>query len=109
MKDYVVPIELQSVDTSGIAVDTWVPFNTAGLEGSCFMITFTNDSTVDVVLSYDGVTEHEFLTSYTDKTLYFQTNSSPSNYKSMIKKGTVIYVRGAAGQGDIYLSGYYNE
>lgn len=107
-KNIVKAMEMQDVDVSTIGAGGWTAFNTAGLDGACFFLRFTNDSNTDVIISFDGVTDHEFIHSYTDISINFQTNSSPSNYVSKMPKGTVVYVRGVTGVGDIWLSGYYN-
>jgi len=108
-KDRVKAIELQTVDSADIAADTWTAFNTAGLDGACFFIKVNNDSTGGVYISYDGVTAHDFVHSYSDYSVNFQTNASPNNNVSKMPKGTIVYVQGTAGQGNIYLSGFYNE
>ena len=108
-KNAAKPIELQGVDATTISAITWTPFNTAGLEGACFFLRFNNDTTSDIQISYDGVTAHDFIKSYTDFSVNFQTNASPNNGVCKVPKKTVIYVSGAVGTGNIYLSGFYNE
>ena len=113
-KDRVKAIELQVVNSADIAIDTWVAFDTialdgVGLEGACFFIKINNDSSAGVYISYDGINVHDFVHSYSDYSVNFQTNSSPGNQVSKMSKGTIVYAQGVAGQGDIYLSGFYNE
>lgn len=108
-KNYITPIKLRGVDTAGIAIDTWTVFTGSGLEGSCFFLRITNASDTDVFISYDGVNAHEYLTADDRININFQSNSSPAGYVSKLRKGSLLYVRGVAGTGLVYLSGYYNE
>ena len=105
----ITPIEMQTLDSSGIAIDTWTAFNVAGIEGALSHIRITNDSSTDIVISYDGVHDHEFIAAGISRQVYFQANSTPSNYVSKLKKHTIVYAQGTAGQGNVYLSGYFNE
>jgi len=108
-KDYVKAITMQNVDSTGIAIDTWTAFDTGGIEEACFFIRITNDSDTNVFISYDGINDHEYVQDGNRIDINIQTNSSPGNYVAKLRKGTVVYVRGTAGQsGLIYLSGYYN-
>jgi len=108
-QNWVYPLILTSVDAAGITGATWVAFDEDGIEGSCFMIRITNDSDTDVSISFNGDDEHEYVPSGDTIEVNFQANASPPNYVAKLKEGTVISVQGAAGQGFIYLSGYYNK
>lgn len=108
-KNFVTPIELQSVDGTAIAADTWTAFDADGIEGNCFLISVNNDSDADVFISYNGVTRHEFVAAGERFNFDFQTNASPSGEVAKLRKWTKLYVQGTAAQaGNIYLSGYYN-
>ena len=107
--DRIVPIEMQTLDSSTLAIDAWEPFNVAGMEGALTFIRITNTSNTVIFISYDGDNDHEYIAAGDKISVYFQMNSSPTNYTSKLSKHTVVYARGAAGQGNIYLSGYYNE
>ena len=107
-KNSVKPLLLTTVNTAGISAITWVPFST-GIEGECFFFRITNDSDTDVFISFDSANRHEFLSSGDTIEINFQTNSSPSNYVSKVRLGTIISVQGVAGTGLVYLAGYYNE
>ena len=108
-KDFITPIELQTVDATAIAIDTWTAFDADGIEGACFLITINNDSDADVFISYDGVVRHEFIAAGDRLSLNFQTNSSPSGYVAKLARWKKLYVQGTAAQaGNVYLSGYYS-
>jgi hypothetical protein len=63
-----------------------------------------------VGISYNGTDVNDVVRASSDFTLNFQTNSQPSNFVALMKKGTVIYVKGAAaGVGLIYMTAYYQQ
>jgi len=62
-----------------------------------------------VYISFNSNDIHEILLPETTIELNLQTNSSPNNFSSLLKKGTVVSVQGFAGIGYVYLVGYYNE
>ena len=112
----VAPLILSSVDAMTISIITWTPFEVGGvpvdgLIEPIFMARITNRSSIDAFISFNGVDRHAFVLKWNSIKLYFQTNSSPGNYVSKVKKGTKFYVQGLPDPkgGDIYLSGYYNE
>ena len=108
-KNFVTPIELQTVDGTAIAIDTWTAFDADGIEGNCFLISVNNDSDTDVFISYDGATRNEFVAAGERFNLNFQTNASPSGEVAKLKKWQKLWVQGTAAQaGNIYLSGYFN-
>ena len=98
---------------------TMSSFNSATLNGAyqvlsaelpeaCFLVRFINDSDVPVTISYDGISAHDFLLANSAFTLNLQANNRPGNNKSLLKKGTKVYIKGAlAGTGYIFLAGYY--
>lgn len=99
-------VTMTSFDSAVLLV-TFLPINTAGLSDACFLIRITNDSTVDIILSYDGTNDHDIILAGTVIEIASQTNSRPNNI-AQIAQGTIVYVRGAAaGVGLIYLAGYY--
>jgi hypothetical protein len=108
-RNWVYPLIITSVDTAGIAADTWTAFDTAGFEVSPFMISINNDSNTDIFISWNGTDRHEFIATDRRLDVNFQTNASPPNFVSKPKLGQVLYVQGVAGVGLVYLSGYYNQ
>jgi len=81
--------------------------NTGGLDYSCVLLRINNGGNTAITISFDGTTDHEYLTAGQDLLINSQTNSSPNNYACQFKRGTIIYVKGTAGAGTISLSGYY--
>jgi len=107
-KDFIVPIDLQYVNTAGIGLGGYIPVGDP-IEGSLAFIRITNDSNTDVYISYDGQDDHEYVPAGDKIEEYFQINSTPNNQVAKLKKGTVISIRGNAGVGYVYIAGYYNE
>jgi len=104
-KNAVKLIELTSIDVS-ILDGAYLPINPLGLDEACFMVRIINDSNLDVHVSYDGVTDHEFV-------MYGESLKAPippdTGSKVNFAKGSIVYVSGDGAQytGNIYLSGYY--
>ena len=85
------------------------PFDAAGLTQACSIIRIVNDSNTNIGVSYDGVDTHEVINSGDSIQLTFQSNSRPNNKVALMAKGSNICAIGAAGVGNIYLIGYYQD
>jgi len=112
VKDSVKAIPLASFNAALLAPAVWSALTPAGgMPEPCFLIMIKNLSNRNIEISYDKVHVNDaLLADATPLELDFQTNSRPNNNTAVLKKGTHIYVRGAAlGAGTIYLSGYYQE
>lgn len=84
--------------------------NASGFAGPVAIMRVVNDSNKPVIISYDGATLNDYIPAGGTLNLNFQANSGPNNYVSMLRKGSVIWIYGAAtGSGYIYLSAYYLE
>jgi hypothetical protein len=97
---------LTSIDASTLS-PTYQPININGLQNPCFMLRIINNSDKDVTISYDGIDDHEFVSTLSTATLLFQTNSQPGNHVALMPRGITVYAKGTAGSGFIYLSAYY--
>ena len=106
LKNIINAVELFYIG-SNVIEDTYQSINSAGLPYACFLVRIINNSDEDVTVSYDGSTDHDFVPKNTTLQLPLQTNSQPSNYVALMAKGTIVYVKGTAGTGDVYLAAYY--
>ena len=79
------------------------------LTQACFMLRFINNTTEDVLISYDGVTDNDVVIHDTSAQIESQTNSQPNNFTCLFPKGLNIYAKGAAGAGELYIAGYYQQ
>jgi hypothetical protein len=106
VKNSVQAIALTNIASSTLTT-SYQAINPLGLTQACFLIRVMNSSTQAVTLSYDGVTDHEFILASSTLQIESQANSQPNNNIAKFAANTVIYVKGTAGTGNIYLSGYY--
>lgn len=102
----VKPFVLSSVLSSAVT-SLYTPLNGTGFLQAPFFIRINNASNMAITISYDGVNAHEFLAANTVFELPSQTNSQPNAQVALFPKNTIVYIKGTAGTGNIYLSGYY--
>ena len=100
------PIVLVSINSASLTSD-YQEFNSAGLDGACFLLRVMNASDKGISLSYDGITDHEVVLANNTLQLDFQNNAQPNGWTALVSKGQVLYIKGTAGTGTVYLSGYY--
>lgn len=80
----------------------------SGLSHSCFKIRITNESNIDVGISFDGVSTNDIILADSVYVLDLQMNSQPTGNVALMAKGTKVYVIAPApGVGDVWLAGYY--
>jgi len=106
VKNYMKAVPLTSVN-SATFTGAFVALN-GGLQAPCVILRIINSSNREIDISYDGgATAHDHLFPGERLQLDFQANAVPNTSSAAMAKGTVIYVRGAAGAGLVYLAGYY--
>lgn len=108
VKNSVAPIPLSSIDSADFD-DTYQLLTTAaGLPNAIQIMRISNDSGTGVLISYDGVTDHDFLIDGDQMYFNFQANSQPNTSIAKLSAGTKVYVKGAeTSTGLVYLSGWY--
>lgn len=102
----VKPLVLTNISSTTVG-GTYAAINASGFEHAPFFIRIINHSDKDITVSYNGVDDHEFVITGSVFELSSQTNSQPNAQVALLPKKTVVYVKGTAGTGTIYLSGYY--
>lgn len=107
VKNVIKSIPLTNIASSTLTT-TYQAINTTGLPNACSIIRIISTSTTGVTVSYDGVTDNDYVPAATISQLSFQTNGQPNNFASLLPVGTIVYVKGTAGTGNVYLAGYYN-
>ena len=107
--DRIKAIPMVTFDTATLA-GAYLPINPAGLPQACSTITVKNESNVTLDISYDGITQHDRLPDG-DILGYMpaQILSQPPNHRCLWPKGLKVYVRAAAGIGNVYLTGFYQD
>jgi hypothetical protein len=107
VKNVLLPIPMLRVEATGFNGTDYMAINSGGLAHPCCILRVINASSVDVTISYDGVTAHDYVLSGDTINLYAQTNAQPNTNIANFKKGTVLYALGAMGTGYVYVAGYY--
>lgn len=103
----VAAIPVLSFNTAGLNPAAFIAVGT--LPHPCFMLHIANDSNTTVTISLDGINAADVIIDDHDILLPFQTNASLPGQVNNLAKGTIIYVRGTAGAGNIYIAGYYQN
>lgn len=119
--DYFQCIEMAVFDVSALNGSTYtimngpsqyLIFSGTGFEQSIKIMKIFNGSTANIIVSYDGVTRHEFFPAGATIIIDLETNAAEdSAYGSgtlIGRKGQVLYglLSGSAGIGDLYIAGY---
>lgn len=106
-KNIIKAIELTHINSAAFT-GAYQAINPTGLPNACFLIRIINNSNKSITVSYDGVTDQDFIIAGATFQLPIQSNALPNNYIANIKQGTIVYVKAAAGAGLVYLAGYYS-
>jgi hypothetical protein len=104
--NYVKPFLLEEFDVAGLAAG-FAPVNAGGTADNLLILRINNHSNTAVIISYDGVHDHDIIGIGASVVYNLQSNSEPQNWVYQLKQGTTFYVRGTAGVGFIYFSGWY--
>ncbi len=81
--------------------------NAGGLGQACFRVSVSNTTNAAIDVSYDGTNDHDVVLVNTTTEVSSQTNAQPNALVALFGKSQVVYVKGSAGAGNIYLVGYY--
>ena len=96
------PIPMVSIDAATLNPAAYIPINPGGLPEACYALRVLNYCDVSIILSYDGITEHDLLERGEPLYLFPLVDS-------VLAQGTVFYVKGNVGIGRIYVTGFYSE
>lgn len=96
----------ETFNTAALGV-AYAPVNANGFDHPIVILRLVNASGQTVSVSYDGVNDHDVMTANSSLVYEFQANSAPNGNVAMLRKGTVIYVKGTAGAGTFYVIAYY--
>ncbi len=92
---------------SAALVAGYASMNPAGLPGACYWLQIFNNSSVDITISYDGVTDHAYIPQGYMFPAFPMIGAMPNNRISLFPAHMQIYAKGAAGVGNIYITGFY--
>lgn len=108
MANYIKALALSTFNSASMT-GSYQAINGSGLQHPCVLLRIVNSSNQDITVSYDGTTDNEYVRAGEALTLPFQAQNLPSGRVSVMRKGTILYVKGTAGAGTIALTGYYQE
>lgn len=101
-----LPDTLRSID-SATFTGSYQAVGTALTKGAR-IIKFTNNSTVGVTLSWDGINDADYIP--LNSFLLLDVSGARENSQFMeIQSGTQFFVKGSAGTGSVYISVYYGR
>lgn len=106
LKSTIKAIPLTTFNSASVT-GSYQAVNAGGITFPCNILRITNASNAAITISYDGVTDHEYVQSTDVVEIQAQANCQPGANACVFEKGTIIYVKGSAGAGTIALSGYY--
>ena len=116
--DYFACIEMAIFNTSGLSGSYQIVNGAAqqtgtgsvGFQDDIKIMQVYNDGTTAVTLSFDGLINHLYIPSKATLIVDFQANHpNPGSFGAGTKngrKGQLIYGKGTAGTGNLYISGY---
>lgn len=107
VKNSINAIPLTTFNAAGLNAGYQAINGPNGLDHSCIILRINNASNTAITISYDGLTNQEYLAANQVLQIDAETNALPKTNNCSFKKGTIIYVKGVAGVGTIALSGYY--
>jgi hypothetical protein len=102
----VKPFVLSTVASAALT-GVYAALNGTGFIQSPFLFRIINAGSTAITVSYNGVDDHELVPANTIFQLETQTNAQPNGNVALFPKKTIVYIKGTAGTGTIYLSGYY--
>jgi len=105
--NFVTPVHLSLINSATFTGNYDVACT--GLEEACFLLRIINDSNRDVLVSYDGNANHDYLVAGNTLEINAQANSSPNGDVALFRKGQKIYVKAAAGTGYVYIAAYFSR
>ena len=109
VKDTIKAIPMVTFDTATLA-GAYLPINPLGLPYAASCITIKNESNRILDISYDGVVQHDILEDGDWLGIFpSQMLAQPTNNRCLWRKGQRFYVRAAAGIGNVYLIGFYQN
>lgn len=79
------------------------------LSEAAFLLRITNDSDKNVIVSFDGINDQDIVLDGQTIEIYSQANAQPNNWVAQFPKGRKVFIKSAAGTGNIYLTTYYQE
>jgi len=103
----IAALEMASIDSGTLTGGFDLLYDKLG--HACSIIRIINASNKAVTISYDGTTDNDYIPATNTLHLYLQASKMPNGNLALLAKRTKIYVKGVAGTGFIYATGYYTD
>lgn len=94
---------MQTFDAASLT-GTYASMDSAGLSADVVVFKMYNSSNVDVTVSLNGSDDHDIIPS--NGTFALDCGINGEGRRPAIEKGKQIYLKGSAGVGTLYVSGY---
>lgn len=107
--NYITHMPFQTIAFGAIA-GNYVAIDSDGVPGPLKYFHIINETDAPLYFSYDGVNDHIYVVNDREIDIYFQLCKSPNNKVSILKKGTIIYVRSdivVPTTGFVVVNGFY--
>lgn len=107
-KNFVETVNLSTFDSASLT-GAYQAINGTGLSDDVKVLRIINDSDQTITISYDGINDGDVIITKTAETYEFQANAQEVPEGAGIKyarKGQIIFAKGMAGMGNIYVGGY---
>jgi len=109
MSNRLYPIPF-SLFVAGALTNAYQLITTTPFQEPCNLIRIVNNSDVAIMLSYDGVTDHDVVMADRTVTINAQLNKRSTCPNTKFARGTKVYIKyilGAGKRGYIRVIGYY--
>lgn len=107
VKNIVNALPLSSIDSATFTGAYQLVSGAAGITNAAFLLRLVNNSNKDVTVSYDGSHDNDFVPAGKELNVGAQQNNQPNNHIANFPQGQKVWVKGAAGAGLVYLTGYF--
>lgn len=105
IKNQIFPIVMTSINSATLLLLTYQIVSISGLSEPCYLIRLINRTKDNVFISFDGVTDHEYLGHDNEIEIISPFENDYSDFRKLTK----VYVRGTASIGRIYVAAYYRN
>jgi hypothetical protein len=105
IRNLIRALEMTNFNAANLS-GVYQPINAKGCEKAVLLMRVINTSNTDIFVSYNGITNNDFVSKNSILELNFSPLSHIREIGVQIPQGTIAYVKGRVGIGQIYLVGY---
>ena len=104
-KNALKAITMVTINANTVVAGSYTVINATGFDESCNLIRVINRSKNDMHISFDGVTDHDYLKTDDEMQIPAPYSRNQSNFKKLTK----VYAKGTTSIGYIKVVGYYRS